>query len=103
MTDASDDASNGSRSQLRRRSAFNPWNRPQSTSTRPRGVETRYFEPVTVPAAPRNSIFTGLSFLSAEWNARPDVVDRARDSARKASRNCRVHLTWINLHCAAPL
>ena len=30
-----------------------PWNMPQSTMNRTSPVSTRYFDPVTVPAAPR--------------------------------------------------
>src|SRR6266705_871407 len=40
--------------QFRSRNSRRPWNRPQSISTRARSVSTRYFEPVTVPAAPQN-------------------------------------------------
>ena len=44
----------GNGSQFRSRSSFKPWNSPQSTSTRLSPCSTRYFEPVTVRAAPRN-------------------------------------------------
>src|SRR5689334_17477941 len=40
--------------QLRRRNSFRPWNRPQSMRTRWSPTVSRYFEPVTVRAAPRN-------------------------------------------------
>ena len=40
--------------QLRKRNCFKPWNRPQSTRSRLPSASTRYLEPVTVPAAPRN-------------------------------------------------
>ena len=53
----------GSGLQLRRRSSFKPWNRPQSTSRRLPSASTRYFEPVTVPAAPRKvSLGIGATF-----------------------------------------
>jgi hypothetical protein len=39
---------------FRSRSTLNPWNSPQSTSTRELGESIRYFDPVTVSAAPRN-------------------------------------------------
>ena len=45
--------STGSGSQLRRRSSWRPWKSPQSTSTRWPPASTRYFDPVTVRAAPR--------------------------------------------------
>ena len=38
--------------QFRSRSDFNPWNRPQSTSSRVWSVSSRYFEPVTVSGGP---------------------------------------------------
>ena len=41
-------------SQFRSRSSFSPWNRPQSKSTRTPLCSSRYLEPVTVRAAPRN-------------------------------------------------
>ena len=44
----------GKGSQFRSRSSFRPWNSPQSTSTRRPPCSSRYFEPVTVRAAPRN-------------------------------------------------
>src|SRR5215831_2862073 len=53
MTASTDAALKGGSSQLRRRSSFNPWNNPQSIKTRPRSDSTKYFEPVTVPAAPQ--------------------------------------------------
>ena len=40
--------------QFLRRSALNPWNKPQSTRILWRSHSTAYFEPVTVPAPPRN-------------------------------------------------
>src|SRR5215475_1339777 len=38
-------------------SSGEPWNIPQSTSSRLPAASTRYFEPVTVPAAPKNVNF----------------------------------------------
>src|SRR5688572_30697389 len=52
---------NGGSSQLRSRNSFSPWNRPQSTSTRALLVWTRYFDPVTVPTPPQNSILDNSS------------------------------------------
>src|SRR5258706_6303365 len=40
--------------QLRSRNSRTPWNKPQSTSTCACPASIRYFEPVTVPAAPQN-------------------------------------------------
>ena len=45
--------STGKGCQLRSRSAFSPWNWPQSTSTRRSPTVRRYFDPVTVSVAPR--------------------------------------------------
>ena len=42
-----------SSSQLRSRRSLAPWNIPASTRTRRPLCSTRYFEPVTVRAAPR--------------------------------------------------
>src|SRR5215467_12157110 len=53
-TASTEEAGNGGSSQLRLRNSFRPWKRPQSTSTREPLVSIRYFEPVTVPAAPQN-------------------------------------------------
>ena len=44
----------GSSCQLRSRSSFSPWNSPASISTFDDPVSSRYFDPVTVRAAPRN-------------------------------------------------
>src|SRR3954467_12960811 len=46
----------GNAAQFLRRSSFRPWNRPPSTSTRWPPRSSRCFDPVTVPAAPRNVI-----------------------------------------------
>src|SRR5258707_15811036 len=46
-------ALNGGSCQLRSRNSRMPWNNPQSTSTCACPVSIRYFEPVTVPAAPQ--------------------------------------------------
>src|SRR5574338_1590284 len=48
--------STGGADQFRSRSAFTPWKRPQSTRIRAASVSTRYFEPVTVLAAPRKEM-----------------------------------------------
>src|ERR1700690_2093721 len=53
----------GGGSQFRCVSIFEPSKSPQSTSNRLPPASTRYFEPVTVPAAPRKVIFgIGLAF-----------------------------------------
>ena len=44
----------GNCAQLRNRRSLSPWNRPQSTSTRVPPCSSRYFDPVTVRAAPIN-------------------------------------------------
>src|SRR5579862_2457244 len=47
------DAGTGSGFQLRSLSSLSPWKSPQSTIRRSPPASTRYFEPVTVPVAPR--------------------------------------------------
>ncbi len=44
----------GNGAQFLRRSAFSPWNKPQSIKTWSELFENRNFDPVTPPAAPRN-------------------------------------------------
>src|SRR3990170_312678 len=55
--------STGGGCQLRRRSAFRPWKRPQSRRRRVPPASRRCLDPVTVPAAPRN-VTEGLIFSS---------------------------------------
>src|SRR3569832_8089 len=76
----------GSADQSRRRSAFQPWKRPQSTSTRPPDVSTRYFDPVTVSVAPR--IVSLMSLHEEDRDVRGDdhllrdaAHERAADEA----------------------
>src|SRR5205809_68590 len=45
--------STGNRAQFASRSSRSPWNKPQSISSRCDPFSKRYFDPVTVPAAPR--------------------------------------------------
>src|SRR5438128_1859720 len=54
MIALSEAASNGGSCQLRSRSSCPPWNKPQSIKTPARSVSIKYFDPVTVPAAPQN-------------------------------------------------
>src|SRR5689334_826645 len=49
--------STGSGLKFRSFSSFVPWNSPQSTSSFLPAASTRYFDPVTLPAAPRNVSF----------------------------------------------
>ena len=63
--------STGGGAQFRSRRARRPWNRPQSRSRRARDPWTRCFEPVTVPAAPRNCTLT-LTVAGARPPARTD-------------------------------
>src|SRR4051812_18756805 len=51
----------GNSCQLRSRSSFNPWKSPASINTLAPPVSSRYLEPVTVRAAPRNVSFTQTS------------------------------------------
>src|SRR5688572_31488465 len=71
-TALSECGSNGGSCQFRSRSSFNPWNRPQSTSTRALFVWTRYFDPVTVPTPPQNSI---LDNLEPSFDCRLPIAD----------------------------
>src|SRR5690349_12706412 len=49
--------STGSGLKFRSFNSFVPWNSPQSTSSFLPAASTRYFDPVTLPAAPRNVSF----------------------------------------------
>src|SRR5674476_572614 len=51
------------------RHSFSPWNIPPSTRIRLPGRSTRYLEPVTVPAAPRN--VSDSAAMSSRWHAGP--------------------------------
>src|SRR5678810_1469225 len=79
------EASTGSGCQLRRRSSFNPWKRPQSIRTRVPFASTRYLDPVTVRAAPRNcrcapsKSFAKLHRPCARMPGMPASVDLDRD------------------------
>src|SRR5215813_7192932 len=64
--------SNGGSCQLRSRSSFKPWNIPQSTSTRALSVVTRYFDPVTVPTPPQNSILANQRLLPSSSITKPN-------------------------------
>src|ERR1044071_1641286 len=59
--------SKGGSCQLRSRSSFKPWNRPQSTSTRDLPVSSKYFEPVTVPTPPQNEMLAKQKLLLNLW------------------------------------
>ena len=66
----------GSGAQFFRRKCLNPWNSPQSTSTLVEPAVSRYFEPVTVPVAPRNVMSISTSHVSsvdslARWAQSP--------------------------------
>src|SRR5262245_8757049 len=50
--------------QFRSRSSFSPWKRPQSSRIRRGPSSSRCWEPVTVPAAPRN-VSVALTYLPA--------------------------------------
>src|SRR3984893_10789446 len=56
--------------QFRAVSSFPPWKMPQSTSKRLPAASTRYFEPVTVPAAPRN-VRRGIGRWGADFYWEP--------------------------------
>src|SRR5437588_12942631 len=60
-----EEAATGMSCQLRSRSSLSPWNSPASTIRRAPFDSTRYFEPVTVRAAPRN-VTRIISDLEAE-------------------------------------
>src|ERR1044071_3438806 len=64
--------SKGGSCQLRSRSSLRPWKSPQSTRTRALSVTTRYFEPVTVPAPPQNSILANQRLLPSSSITKPN-------------------------------
>src|SRR6185369_3994111 len=78
--------SNGGSCQLRSRSSFRPWNIPQSTSTRALFVWTRYFDPVTVPTPPQNSILANDQLLPSSAITEPD--NQHRNQQRQISQRC---------------
>src|SRR5689334_24112812 len=95
----------GGSSQLRSRSSLRPWKSPQSTRTRALSVTTRYFEPVTVPTPPQNSILANQRLLPSFAITKPndehghqqrEISQRglhselARDDAAKAAA-----LQWL--------
>src|SRR5262245_16727285 len=70
-----DSGDTGNGSQLRRRRSFNPWKRPQSNRMRLPPCSSRYFEPVTVRAAPRKvSVATLARYQSFDPLARAPSV-----------------------------
>src|ERR1051326_8211765 len=75
--------SNGGSCQLRSRSSFRPWNIPQSTSTRALLVWTRYFDPVTVPTPPQNSMLANDQLLPRSAITKPH--QQHRDQQRQVS------------------
>src|SRR5215211_8002214 len=71
-TASSECGSNGGSCQLRSRSSFRPWKSPQSTRTRALSVTTRYFEPVTVPTPPQNSMLANKRLLPSSSITKPN-------------------------------
>src|ERR1035441_9326108 len=65
------DGGTGSGFQLRNRSSFSPWKRPQSTIRRSPPASSRYLEPVTVPVAPRKVSVAKFCPLRIELECRP--------------------------------
>src|SRR6266850_2571001 len=77
MTASTDAALNGGSCQLRSRNSRMPWNRPQSTSTRARSASIKYFEPVTVPAAPQKESVAIIAILNEPWRRSEKVFNEA--------------------------
>src|SRR5215212_6689470 len=75
-TALSECGSKGGSCQLRSRSSFRPWKSPQSTRTRALSVTTRYFEPVTVPTPPQNSILANQRLLPSSSITKPNNEHR---------------------------
>src|SRR6185369_10459600 len=71
-TASSECGSNGGSCQLRSRRSLRPWKSPQSTSTRALSVTTRYFEPVTVPTPPQNSMLANKRLLPCSSITKPN-------------------------------
>src|SRR6185369_846679 len=71
-TASSECGSNGGSCQLRSRRSLRPWKSPQSTSTRALSVTTRYFEPVTVPTPPQNSMLANQRLLPCSSITKPN-------------------------------
>src|SRR6185369_8868419 len=71
-TASSECGSNGGSCQLRSRRSLRPWKSPQSTRTRALSVTTRYFEPVTVPTPPQNSMLANQQLLPCSPITKPN-------------------------------
>ncbi len=68
----------GKSSQFRARSSLRPWKSPQSNNTRAPACSSRYLDPVTVRAAPRNVSFATHRRYQAS-GLRPQAPGIARD------------------------
>src|SRR6476619_8210985 len=83
MTTASRDAgSNGGGDQFFCLSSLEPWNTPQSSSTRCDPDSRRNLEPVTVPQAPRNRSVD----IAADYSRRPAKEQSQRRNLSRAAR-----------------
>src|SRR6266404_1894409 len=74
----------GGSCQLRSRNSRWPWNKPQSISARAPSDSIRYFEPVTVPAAPQNESDDIVPML-ANYFARGKARERIGLSATRVA------------------
>ena len=63
--------------QFRSRSTLYPWNKPQSTNSRPTGVSTRYREPVTASVAPKNRSVVSMTLPSTTRKGTLRILARA--------------------------
>src|SRR5215467_10204251 len=77
--------STGSGLKLRSFSSFVPWKSPQSTSSFLPAASTRYFDPVTHPAAPRNVSFAIILPFYRFCGVRPSA---------DAAKNLKVEWKW---------
>ena len=89
---SSDRGSKGGACQLRSRSSFNPWNMPQSTSTRARSASIRYLDPVTVPTPPQKEIDANQG---PPWNLRSLVNRRMPEFSLVLSHSHPVSTGWL--------
>ena len=88
-TAATSRGENSGFSQLRSRSSLIPWNSPQSRRTCWPRCLTRYFDPVTVPAAPRNCSVAGPAIVSEVKVSPLSVSDGV-------NLRCLQTKTWLN-------
>src|SRR4030095_7825885 len=96
-TASTDAGGNGASAQLRSRSSRGPWKRPQSINTRRWWFSIRYFEPVTVPAAPQKVMLAKDVLRSARYahlfvtpDMRSNRLAKSKKDQERGNQQCEV-------------